>query len=216
MFKAHEYCLLLLLVSCAGFPVVLAGILLLNQGALMTDVMRYEKDTAVSEAGGHDMLQYVSHVKNAVWEETAGPVFSPSHWNYHIRTFISAELTTYANNYGAVELEMEQRTLGEDIDAAFVEYAYGTVLVKAHYKRAQDADPVKVTFMIKEGQGYDPAYSNWRYVEVDGNKITANGNSRDPHVYRRCIQCHESVKNRNYLYNNYLHERHHALVVEQE
>ncbi len=206
--------ILLLLLLISVFPVFLSMLLFTKQGALMCDVIRNEQRIGAEDQ--HDLALYIANVENGDWTETAGPILSPSHWNYYIRTFISDELSVYANNYAAVELEMEQRSLGEDIDAVFTDYAVGTVLVKAHYKQADDQKPEKITFMIKEAYGYDPRQNNWRYVEADNGVVRMNGNSRDLAVYQRCIQCHESVRTRHHLYNNYLHEKHHDLITVDE
>ncbi|NRA39966.1 MAG: cytochrome P460 family protein, partial [Planctomycetes bacterium] len=98
------------------------------------------------------------------------------------------------------------RELGEDVDVQYEAYSPGTILVKSHFLDKIIVKPKKVTFMIKEKRHYDIQYDNWRYVMFDGGRKVLDGNSQSNAVYTQCISCHQSVRNRGFTYNNYLHD----------
>ena len=141
-----------------------------------------------------------------VWTETAGPIFSMTHWDYYVRSYISQDADRYVRNYDNVLEADEQRELGEEVDVIYEAYDVGTVLAKSHFTNEGDDEPEQITYMIKEKSGFDPKYNNWRYVQIKKGKTTLDGNSHDKPVYNQCIKCHSNVRNRDFIYNYYLNE----------
>ncbi len=164
-------------------------------------------DPTVPIHSNEELLELYAGIAKGEWAETSGPEFSPTHWDYYFRNFINQDVEVFKENYNKVAEEMELRELGEDIDVEYIEYKPGTIIAKEHMDEEYDKKSQMGTLMIKERPGYDTDAGDWRYVEIRSGKIILDGNSQNHKVFKRCVDCHANVKNRNYIYNNYFNKK---------
>lgn len=156
-------------------------------------------------ADKQQLEKIIAAMPNEPWVETAGPFHSPTHWNYQIRSYLLGDLERYADNHEKVDIEMEQRELGEDVDVVYDDYKPGEILAKIHTSEKEPGQGKLITLMIKEYTGYDAVAGNWRYMEIEDGRVILNGNSQDPVVRNRCVVCHSGVAHRQYVFHNYMH-----------
>jgi predicted RNA-binding protein with PUA domain len=72
----------------------------------------------------------------------------------------------------------------------------GAIIVREKLAKADDARPQLLTVMIKRVRGFNPKANDWEFLMLDGatNKILERQKEGS------CLDCHESQKQRDYVY----------------
>jgi cytochrome P460 len=77
----------------------------------------------------------------------------------------------------------------------------GTTIVKEkHNDLVANGPPAEFGAMIKREPGYDPAHGDWEYLYVTSTPEKQVTRGR----LQSCIDCHKSMKEKDYLYRSYL------------
>lgn len=149
-------------------------------------------------------------------ERVSGLEPSPLHWGHGVVVYGDHEAAKiYRHNHLEFIKEFEMDEGDDEDDDEFVinykKYKVGTVFVKEQFSlpgkhslasTGIPSDPSSIIVMIKEKPGYDPAGNDWKYVYfmVDGN-IVAEGKSSVPAVKVLCSNCHQNVKQRDFIFS---------------
>ena len=200
--------IMLLILGIGSVPIMILCATVINVDPMRVLVVSYAAEPRYKSVypNEKELMSLISDLRGESWVETAGPFHSPTHWNHHIRSHFLGDLDVYTRNHLKVDLEMEQRELGEDITVVYENYKPGDILIKSHYQNEKDLEANLLTVMVKEFPGYDKQADDWRYMEIQDGVTILNGNSRDAAVRDRCVNCHSGVSYRHYVFHNYMHE----------
>ncbi len=139
------------------------------------------------------------------FDHVAGPLFSGMHWNHFIRVYIRGGTEAYRHNSREFQrfYQSDEDWMEDLPEPEYHVYPAGTVIIKENFREVDDAPGAThtLTIMIKQAAGYDPGHGDWEYVELDRRGRTSlRGNSRQSDVALRCANCHESVRDRDYVF----------------
>lgn len=81
----------------------------------------------------------------------------------------------------------------------FLNFPFGTVLVKERYSKAGQDTPDLLVVMIKRGFEYNSDYGNWEFsvVSGDGKKVLEYGR------LKHCGACHAQAKSHDYVIGSF-------------
>ncbi len=148
------------------------------------------------------------------WTRLTGYEFSGLHWNQFIAIFVNKDPEIYTYNYSQYvkhyledDWDDNDDFSNEEIEPEFIEYKEGTIFLKEHFQSSngKPASGTVITLMKKMKQGYDPEYGNWKYYWIDGvsGNIIQEGKSDNYTLYKSCIECHENMKERDFVFSTY-------------
>ena len=145
------------------------------------------------------------------WSRLTGYEFSGLHWNQFIVIYVNQSPEVYAYNYTQYIKHFQDFDYEEEEEEAspdFREYPVGSAFLKEHFE-AQDGKPSEatlLTMMVKREPGYDPEYGNWEYFWADGvtGELVQRGKSDNKVLYQSCIECHENMKDRDFVFSTFL------------
>jgi len=77
-----------------------------------------------------------------------------------------------------------------------VQFPRGSIIVREKLARADDAQPLLLTVMIKRARGFNPKANDWEFLAIDAakNKILERQKKGG------CLDCHASQKQRDFVY----------------
>lgn len=137
---------------------------------------------------------------------------SALHWNLGIVIYCNTCLKAYLNNYIEFLREFEaDEDEEEELKLEYKTYPVGTVIVKDHFQlnaahfvdsSAIPSAPSTIAVMVKKEKGFDPTHGDWLYgyFGADG-KMIASGKAANPAVKALCSDCHNNIKERDYIFS---------------
>ncbi|WP_046004383.1 cytochrome P460 family protein [Pseudoalteromonas rubra] len=155
--------------------------------------------------------QYRAELKGyrTQWKRVTGFEHSGLHWQQFIVVFLNKDARVYESNY--LEYLRLYQDYDEDEDEEepvpnFKSYSEGTIVLKENFS-AQSGSPheaLTITMMIKRQPGYSPTHGDWEYVQFDNQgKVLLAGKGSDSAIQKVCASCHESIKERDYIFANF-------------
>lgn len=139
------------------------------------------------------------------YEQVAGPLFSGMHWNHFIRVYSKHGTAAYRHNSQEFQryYQSDEDWMEDLPEPDYRTYPVGSVIIKENFWEV-DNQPGKahaLTIMVKRAAGFDPDHGDWEYIELDRKGVERlRGNARQSEVALRCANCHESVKDRDYIF----------------
>jgi hypothetical protein len=147
---------------------------------------RAREQRELNELALKDLQTYILEYPN--WFQTAeGMRVSAGHQRMLVETFANRKAVP---TYGSLSRARQ-----------------GAVVAQHAWRSSQRLARGPMWFMIKMPTGYDAAFGDWFYAEVNADgEVVRWGNSRKPEISSDCIACHARAEESDFLFGGRLRD----------
>ncbi|PCJ62883.1 MAG: hypothetical protein COA79_01790 [Planctomycetota bacterium] len=152
------------------------------------------------------------------WHRLTDYEFSGLHWQQMVVIYVNKNPEIYSANYK--QFSKFYLSDDEDVDEiedepTFENYPEGTIFLKEHYfvKKNMPSDQGTIAIMEKMPVGYDSKNGNWRYSWINSSSGTVlmKGKSGAIGLQKACIECHQNIPDRDYVFSTALRSKYKKL-----